>query len=117
LEKLTKPIDIKRVKNEGITYPHPLVVMIVHPNPSSIVRYCIIAGRKIGKAVKRNRVKRIIKAALSEIHHKYTENNFSTGWDILFIARSSLLRIKTPHLIPIIEDLLTQAKILIKNDD
>ena len=89
--------------------------MIVHPNSSSIIRYCVIAGRTIGKAVKRNRVKRIIKAALSEIHRKYTENNFSTGWDILFIARSSLLKIKTPHLIPIIENLLTQADILIKH--
>jgi ribonuclease P protein component len=62
-------------------------VLVIAPNSLTIHnRYAVIAGRTIGNAVTRNRAKRLIRSALNEVHPLLTP-----GWDILLIARRSLL--------------------------
>lgn len=51
------------------------------------IRYGITAGKKVGNAVKRNRAKRVIRAAFYNVM-----KNLDGNWNFIFVARS-----KTPY--------------------
>lgn len=55
------------------------------PNRSPYNRLGITAGKKLGNAVTRNRVKRIIRAA-----YRNTEKAFPIGYDIVFVGREGI---------------------------
>ena len=58
-------------------------VMYARRNRSDINRIGITAGKKLGHAVVRNRVRR----RLREIY-RLNEDKFAPGWDIVVVARS-----------------------------
>jgi len=117
LEKLNKSTDIKRVKQEGKAFLHPLVVLILHPNSTIPFRYCVSTGRAIGNAVKRNRAKRILKEALYNLNRNYSFNAHTVGWDILIIARQPIIHSKTTFLIPVLESLFMRSGLIQKKQD
>lgn len=59
------------------------LVLYARPNRSKINRVGITAGKKLGHAVVRNRVRR----RLREVY-RLNEDRFTTGWDIVVVARS-----------------------------
>lgn len=59
------------------------LVLYARPNRSGINRVGITAGKKLGHAVVRNRVRR----RLREIY-RLNEDRFTPGWDIVVVARS-----------------------------
>ena len=59
------------------------LVLYARPNHLGINRVGITAGKKLGHAVVRNRVRR----RLREIY-RLGEDRFRTGWDIVAVARS-----------------------------
>ena len=59
------------------------LVMYARRNRSDINRIGITAGKKLGHAVVRNRVRR----RLREIY-RLNEDKFTPGWDIVVVARS-----------------------------
>ncbi len=60
-----------------------LLVLYARPNRLGINRIGITAGKKLGKAVVRNRVRR----RLREVYRR-NEDRFQSGWDIVVVARS-----------------------------
>lgn len=60
-----------------------LLVLYARPNRLGINRIGITAGKKLGKAVVRNRVRR----RLREVY-RLNEDRFQSGWDIVVVARS-----------------------------
>ena len=60
-----------------------LLVLYARPNRIGKNRVGITAGKKLGKAVVRNRVRR----RLREVY-RLNEEKFSSGWDIVLVARS-----------------------------
>jgi ribonuclease P protein component len=85
LFRLTRPIDFKRVRRSGKSYAHPLVVLYVMKSEAAGVRVGVSAGLAVGNAVKRNRAKRLLRAATNELLPQIT-----VGSDLLLIARSPL---------------------------
>lgn len=59
------------------------LVLYARPNRLCVNRVGITAGKKLGHAVVRNRVRR----RLREIY-RLNEDKFTVGWDIVVVARS-----------------------------
>lgn len=84
--RLTSPTEFKRVRRDGKSFAHPLIVLIVMPNMDQSLHIGVAAGRTLGSAVQRNRAKRILRAALQPVLSEMTP-----GWDAILIARRPLL--------------------------
>jgi ribonuclease P protein component len=84
--RLTRSEDFKRVRRFGKSYAHPLLVLVVQACDDEHLRVGVAASRSIGTAVKRNRVKRLLREAMRTLIP-----STGTGWDILLIARPGLL--------------------------
>jgi ribonuclease P protein component len=105
--RLTRSIDFKRVRRSGKSYAHPLVVMYVLKSDQTGARAGVSAGLAVGSAVKRNRAKRLLRAAASELLPQTTP-----GYDLLLIARSGLPKSDLPHTLAALTDLLKRANLL-----
>jgi len=60
-ERLRRREEFKNAHNKGIRYISKHFNLIVVPNENGLSRLGIIAGKKTGTAVKRNRIKRIVR--------------------------------------------------------
>jgi ribonuclease P protein component len=82
--RLREPHDIRRVRSKGRSFAEGPVIVRVLPNrldpPAN--RYTVIAGKKQGGAVQRNRVKRLLREALRHVH-----DSLVPGIDVLVIVR------------------------------
>lgn len=58
-------------------------------NRSGETGYGITTGKKIGNAVKRNRARRLIRTAFSEL-----EQRLNGSYDIVFVARTKTSQVK-----------------------
>jgi len=83
--RLTRSTDIKRVRRSGKSYAHPLVVLYVLKADVLETHIGVSAGLAVGNAVKRNRAKRLLRAAMSDLIPVTVP-----GSDLLLIARSPL---------------------------
>ncbi len=99
--------DFQRVRREGRSWAHPLVVLIACPNDQSNIRVGITAGKSVGSAVARNRAKRRLRSAV-----RLAETQMATGWDVVFIARPVLVEAKWPEVTGALTQLLRRAKLL-----
>ncbi len=71
------------MRQNGKSFAHPLVVLIVLANPQGTIRVGISAGRTVGTAVTRNRIKRRLRASMDRLLPI-----MSIGWDLILIARA-----------------------------
>ena len=102
--RLTRSTDFKRVRHDGKSNAHPLIVLIALENQLSTTRVGVAAGRSVGNAVKRNRAKRLIRAAARDLHPQ-----IKTGWDLVLIARSPIIQVKMPQVRDALQALLQRA--------
>jgi ribonuclease P protein component len=66
--RLTRTMDIKRVRRIGKSYAHPLIVLYISNSEEEKTRVGVVAGRWVGGAVKRNRSRRLIKECMRWIY-------------------------------------------------
>ncbi len=80
--------DFSRLYKRGKSYVSPVLVTYVIKNKNNNLRFGITTGKKIGKAVKRSRARRVIRAAYYELYP-----DLKQGYDFVFVARG-----KTPFV-------------------
>jgi ribonuclease P protein component len=119
LLRLKSATDIERVRRDGRSHAHPLVVLVARRrappelpaapgSPASArPRFGFVAGRGVGKAVDRNRAKRLLREAARSF-----EPAVAPGWDVLLIARAPLAAARLPEARAAISHLLRRAKVL-----
>lgn len=105
--RLTRSTDFQRVRRIGKSFAHPLIVLIALPNQLEKSRFGVVAGKVIGKAVQRNRAKRLLRAAV-----RAHCNVLSPGWDVVLIARRSMLQANFEQTQKALEVLLYKAKLV-----
>lgn len=104
---LTQSRDFSRVKNTGLSIHHDLIILVYTQNDLDISRVAVIASKKIGNAVVRNRVKRRIKACLQEFWI-----DIKPGWDLIFYSRVPIIDANYQDLRKAIKHLLEKAGVL-----
>ncbi|MBR0413193.1 MAG: ribonuclease P protein component [Eubacterium sp.] len=80
--------DFRRLYYRGKSVASPCIVTYAMKSRGG-VHYGITTSKKIGNAVERNRSRRVIRAAFSEL-----EEQIGGNWDIIFVARSKTSHVK-----------------------
>ncbi len=78
--------EFERVRQNGRAWPHRFFILIVQPRsaePAGPARVAVAAGKRLGSAVLRNRIKRKIRAALQQVYV-----NIADDVDLIVIART-----------------------------
>lgn len=83
--RLCRTEDFQRLRREGRSHPSRLLLMSVSPNELPHNRYGFIVSKQLGKAVRRNRIRRRMREAVRLLHPQ-----LRTGYDIVFIARPAI---------------------------
>ena len=104
-EYLTKPQQYALVYSKGNSWASNLVVMKALPNGLTLSRYGFSVSKRVGKAVTRNRVKRLLREILRI-------TSLKSGWDIIFIARPAVATADYASLKRAVEGLLSRAHLL-----
>jgi ribonuclease P protein component len=110
--RLTSSKDFQRVRSFGKAVRHRFIVIVYLPNETGTTRIGVIAGKPVGKAVQRNRAKRLIRSALQP----YLKE-IPAGWDALLIARKSILEADFQCIQEAIEMLLASSLLIKENDE
>ena len=110
--RLTRSTDFKRVRRSGKSYAHPLVVLYALKSDQAGVRVGVRAGLAVGNAVKRNRAKRLLRAAMNDLILQTTD-----GSDLLLIARSPLPKSDLHQTRGALANLLKRAGLLTQTHD
>ena len=87
------------------------MVLIALQNDEQGTRIGVTAGRSVGKAVQRNRAKRLLRSAVQPIL-----DDLRTGWDLVLIARNPLMQAPFWQIQMTLKSLLDRAR-LIKNHE
>lgn len=100
--------DFRRAYARGKSYTNPALVTYAVKNRAGICRVGITTSKKIGCAVERNRARRIILAAYRELSQRV-----KPGYDIVFVARTKTVYKKTTDILPVMEQQLISAGVII----
>ena len=107
--RLTKRSDFQRVRGEGRSWAHPLVILYVASGQPGSTRVGFSVGKWVGKAVARNRAKRLLREVVRLKIHR-----MQTGLDIVLIARSRIVRADCEQVGQAVEDLLRRSRLLVE---
>ncbi len=106
--RLSRSEDFKRVRRNGKSYAHPLVVLVVQANTTfAHVRVGVAAGKTTGNAVQRNRAKRLLREAMRPLL-----TSLASDWDLILIARPGLVTATLEDTRLALSSLLQRAQIL-----
>ncbi|MBZ0299205.1 MAG: ribonuclease P protein component [Anaerolineae bacterium] len=110
--RLRRPADFERVRQDGHAYHHRWVIFSVRPNGLGRNRYGIITSKRLGKAVARNRVRRLLREALRLSHPE-----LQAGFDIVVVARPAIVGQPFEAIRRIIRELAAQSGVLWMESD
>ena len=107
--RLRREEDFARLRREGRAYHHRLLTLSLAPNGLPHNRYGFITSKRLGKAVARNRVRRLLREVMRELHPQ-----LEAGFDILVIARPPLVGQPLTSIVRILQQLTRQARIVVE---
>ena len=98
MESINKNGDFSRLYKKGKQAVNSGLVIYVLPTKKNKIRLGITASKKIGNAVKRNRAKRVIRAAFNE-----AVKDVKGSYDIVLVARAKTTFLKSTEMFRIMQ--------------
>jgi len=108
--RLTKPAQYTLVYREGRSLANGYLILRWRSNGLALSRMGISVSRRVGSAVIRNRVKRLLRESLRQVQ-------VEAGWDLVFIARPSVAGAAYAQVGKSVASLLSRAGISVKKND
>jgi ribonuclease P protein component len=105
--RLRQRADIELVRQEGRLVRHSLAWLRWRANGQAVSRFAFSASRQVGKAVTRNRARRLMREAVG--HHA---PDIAAGWDCLLIARPETPQATLTEIDGALVTILQQARLL-----
>ena len=84
-EVLREKKDFSLIYNRGKSLGDRFVVLFYRKNGLSYNRIAFLASKKVGKSVRRNRARRLMKESFRQIREEVL-----TGYDLVIIARNTI---------------------------
>ena len=104
--RLRRSAEFDRVRSEGRSWQHPFVAMAVAPNTLGHNRYGFVASRRLGGAVVRNRVRRILREIV-----RLSAPRLKPGFDITFVARNAVVGQPYSKVMAALDELFRRANL------
>jgi ribonuclease P protein component len=83
---LSSPQDYATLTTDGTSRSDPLIVARIRRTDLDVTRFGFAIGRRVGGAVKRNRIRRRLRETLRAM-----APTLQPGWDVLIIARPPIV--------------------------
>lgn len=105
--RLKKTTDFNRVYKRGAYVVARQMVIYYYPLNDEALRVGFVASKKVGKSTQRNRCKRLLREAMRSFLP-----NLNSGYDLVVVARPSLLAENYQDINKTMARLLRKAKLL-----
>ncbi|MCX7779373.1 MAG: ribonuclease P protein component [Negativicutes bacterium] len=99
--------QFQAVYKSGKSYANRFLVLYVLPRPSAKRQVGFAVGKRLGGAVVRNRVKRLLREAF-----RLNQHRFKSGMDLVLIARQPVLHLEFADVVKALLDVAGKANIL-----
>jgi len=106
VETLKSSREFERVRRVGRSWANGPVVLNAAPNGGNTVRCGFIVAKKVGNAVKRNRARRLMREAV-----RLRLPHLKPGWDLVLVARSSIVDADAQSVDTAIDTALKRGKL------
>ena len=105
--KLRTSLEYREVYQNGRRYTDSCMTVFVLNRESKVIRFGITVTKKMGNAVKRNRIKRVLREALRSFYSQVAQ-----PCDIVVIARKEIILLDTLKIEQRLERIFKKAGIL-----
>jgi ribonuclease P protein component len=103
--RLRRPGQFQRVRRDGRSWSTPLLTLNAATSRRRVSRCGFVVGKRIGKAVDRNRARRRLREAVRLFYDR-----IAPGWDLVFVIRSpDLVTIEFTQIQALVEQLMRRA--------
>lgn len=104
--------DFARLRREGRVFRHPLFLISIVSNDLAHNRYGVVVGKRVGNAVVRNRIRRLIRESLRLLHP-----SIRIGYDIAVIAHPTRDHLTLQIVQVACEQLLREANLIVEGSE
>lgn len=107
-----RDVRVARARGRSVTLGPYVIRYLRNPATPEANRYTVVAGKKCGGAVQRNRLKRVTREALRSLHPR-----LATGFDCVIILRGTVEELpSTAVALDLLTVLFQRASLLPKDE-
>jgi ribonuclease P protein component len=104
--RLRTSADFDRVRRVGRTWRHPLLTLGAAANDLPYTRVGFVISKRVGKAVVRNRVRRLLRESV-----RLLRPSLQPGFDVVLVARNEIVGQPYSVVNTTVRELCTRAQL------